>query len=196
MTGGPELNKEFLSHRGKALEEEFFSIQSEQLKRALRETEANTARRQALSDASGISNDVVLDQLMALDVSAQTVTALRLVPLIETAWADGRMEETEREAVLNAARKILAIECGSPAYGLLESWLTAQPDRQLIAAWKAYTAAICAVLDTLARERFTEEIMGAAKDVAEAAGGILGIGAISSVEKNKLAELEQAFHVG
>jgi hypothetical protein len=59
---------------------------------------------EGLADASGISDQAVLRKLAGLGIRADTLAALTLIPLIEVAWADGKMNPREREAVLSGAR--------------------------------------------------------------------------------------------
>lgn len=187
------MNKEFLGERRAALEEEFFARQNEQLKRALREQESHDSRRDSLAEASGVDDAGVLEHLLALDISAETFAALRLVPLVETAWADGRVDDKEREAILAAARRVTKLKQRGPAHQLLESWLTERPSPRLVEAWTEYVTALCATLDEQAREQLRTEIMGAARGVAEAAGGILGVHGTSKAEQAKLEALARAF---
>jgi hypothetical protein len=72
--------------------------------------------------------------------------------------------------------------------------LEQRPDATLCTAWQAYVQALVATLDVKAREALKTELLGRARTVADAAGGILGFGSrISKAEQTKLAMLEQAF---
>src|ERR687891_288917 len=86
------MSEEFLGDRRKALEEEFFAKQNQQLLRQLRETTAVRTQKEALAAALGITDDDVLEHLMALGLSSETLAALSLVPLVEVAWAEGRVD--------------------------------------------------------------------------------------------------------
>ena len=61
-------------------------------------------RKQAMAEESGITDHVLLDQLISLDLDADTVAAISLVPIIEVAWSDGELDEKERSAVLRPLR--------------------------------------------------------------------------------------------
>jgi hypothetical protein len=64
----------------------------------------------------------------------------------------------------------------------------------LLAAWKAYVAGLSRTLDVHAKAALKQDLLGRARVIAEAAGGILGLGKrISSAEQAVLTELEQAF---
>lgn len=188
------MSEEILGERRKGLEDEFFSRQSAELRERLRDKEQATARRQALSEASGITDDAVLDHLLALEVSAETIAAFALVPLVAVAWADGELDPKEREAVLAATRDVTGCAPDSEVYRLVEGWLTREPERALTDAWQAYTAAMVADLGSEARERLKAQVLGRARRVAEAAGGFMSLGSkISKSEEAVLADIERAF---
>jgi hypothetical protein len=187
------MSEEFLGDRRKALEEEFFAKQNQRLLRQLRETTAAKARHEALAAASGITDAAVLAQLAAVDLSSETMAALALVPLVEVAWADGALDAKERSALLAAAEHA-GLSNDSASYQLLEQWLREQPSPKLLAAWKAYVAGLSRTLDGHAKAALKQDLLGRARVIAEAAGGILGLGKrISSAEQAVLTELEQAF---
>jgi hypothetical protein len=190
------MSEEFLGDRRKALEEEFFAKHNQQLLRQLRETTAAKAKHEALAAASGITDAAVLAQLAAVGLSSETVAALSLVPLVEVAWADGRLDDKERGALLAAAEHA-GLSKDSASYQLLEEWSRQRPSPRLLAAWKAYVAALSRMLDVQATQALKQDLLGRAREVAEAAGGFLGLGKrISSAEQAVLTELEQAFASG
>jgi tellurite resistance protein len=175
------------------LEDKFFAEHDRKLLQALRDDAASKERKQALSEASGITDDALLTQLHELEFQAETMAALFLVPLIAVAWADGKMDAKEREAVLEAAEQ-KGVEKGLPAHDLLENWLARKPDEKLLTVWKGCAATLSEKLDEGAKKALKEDVLGWARTVAEAAGGLLGFGnKVSKTEKVVLDELEQAF---
>lgn len=185
------------SGRRRELEEKFFLQRDMELLQSLREKAASEKRKEALATASGITDDDLLDQLIELDVSAETVAALFLVPLIAVAWADGSIDTAERQAVLGAAEQ-KGIQKNHPGYQLLESWLNQKPDIELVSVWKGYAAALSQTLHEAAKDALKdalkEDLLRRARAVAEATGGLLGLGnRISKSEQAVLDELEQAF---
>ena len=78
-----------LKDRKNALEREFFSRQDEEAIEKLRSKNAAKARRSALQEAAGISNESVLEAIEGAGINAESLTALSLIPLIAVAWADG-----------------------------------------------------------------------------------------------------------
>jgi hypothetical protein len=186
-------NSELFGDRKKALEEEFFRRQEEKLIAKLRDEEQQREARRALSEASGISDDAVLDRLIQMGIGARTLAPLSLVPLVEVAWADGKLDPRERDAVLAAAKEA-GLDPTSPGYGLLETWLSTRPDAHLQELWAEYTRSLCAALAPEDRAALRDEILGRARRVAEAAGGFLGLGSkVSRAEEQVLNELVKAF---
>lgn len=181
-----------LRARRRALEEQFFYAEkSLQLKRLRKEQETRETR-EALSQASGVTDDAVLSKLMKLGINADTMAALSLVPVIEVAWSDLEMQQKEKEAILRAAEGE-GIADGDPVHELLEEWLKKKPGGQLLQAWIDYVQALDEQLTAEERACLKDQVMTRARHVAEAAGGLLGIAKISAAEKEMLAKLEAAF---
>jgi hypothetical protein len=188
-----QYGDDLFGDRRRALEEEFFQRENEKLRAQLRAKMQTQAHREGLARASGISHPEVLEHLVKLGLDAETVIALGLVPLIDVAWADGRMAEKERLAVLSAARE-KGIDDASPAGLLLAGWLSAPPPPKLREVWIDYVRALCQKLDPTERSELRDDLLGRARAVAEAAGGFLGLGSkVSSAEQRELARLEAAF---
>jgi hypothetical protein len=183
-----------MQERGRALEEAFFKKQHEEQLGKLRKEQERAEAREALAAASGISDDPdLLDRLVTLGIHAETLAALTLIPLVEVAWADGKMEARERDAILRGAESS-GIQPGSPSYGLLEIWTHDRPAPELLDTWKTYIGALVEELSADQKWHLEEKIIGRARAVAEAAGGFLGLGSKISVEEEAmLAELERAF---
>ena len=187
------MKKDSFSGRRIELEEKFFLERDMELLQALREETAAKERKKALADASGITDDGLLDQLAELDLSVETMAALSLVPLIAVAWADGNIDAKERLAVLSAAER-QGLEKEHPAHQLLEHWLQQKPDDKLTAAWMGYVAALSKSVDDVVKNALKNDFLGRARTVAEAAGGLLGFGnKVSKSEQAVLSELERAF---
>lgn len=187
-----EMSTEFLGDRRKAREESFFAKPSEAPVRRLRKDEVARARK-ALSAASGITDDVVLETLIALNIGKETLPALFLVPLVAVAWADGCIDDKERSAVLSGAAE-LGLSEQEASYQLLERWLAERPTPELLASWKGYIGALSVRLSQHALERLRPELLRRARVVAEASSARFATGnQIPSPEKAVLEELDTAF---
>jgi hypothetical protein len=181
-----------LDDRRAALEEAFFRKENERLRERLRREREREATRKALAGEMGIEDEALLDRLVDLGIRVDTIEALVLVPLAMVAWADGKMEARERTAVLRGA-EASGIAPGSPAHLLLDTWTLQRPPRELLDAWRAYIAALVAELSADQRSALEARILGRAREVAQAAGGFLGVASVSREEEEMIAELATAF---
>jgi tellurite resistance protein len=146
---------------------------------------------ESLSKISGIKNEAVLKKLIELGVQPEIMTTLSLVPFIEVAWADGEVQKEEREAILRFVKTAGFIKGAS--HDVLEQWLSRHPDPNLFDAWKNYMQGLCEQMTSKERSDLQQDIISHAKIVAEASGGFLGVGKISSKEKEVLEKLEKVF---
>ena len=184
-----------LEERGRALENQFYDKENQEKLSAMKEQLDDQATREELRKASGMTDQAVLDKLVALGLRGNTIAALSLVPLIQVAWADGKIQDNERTAILQGAHG-KGLEKGTAGYELLQTWLQKKPSIELIEAWEAYIKALGSQLNDEQNRLLKNQIVGFAKMVAAAAGGFLGIGRISAEEEKVLERIEAAFHRG
>ena len=174
----------------KALEEAFFAEENARLLEQLRKESAKEERRAALREVVMIQDENYLDHLIELGIGPETVLALSLVPLMAVAWADGQLDERERQAVLKAAEQ-RGVAADSPGRQLLETWLSRAPDPHLFEAWKRYIGSIWETFTEDQRREMRANLMDWMTGVAEAAGGFLGMTSkISAPERAVLQEVE------
>jgi hypothetical protein len=181
--------------RRAALEEAFFARHNQELLNRLRAQDQQATEEGALAAASGITDPAVLKQLLGLGIGAASVAALALAPLVLVAWADGAMSKEEQAAILSAAHK-RGVQPGGPGHALLEHWLAEAPPPALAQAWKAYIQALAAAMPEAERQALREAVLGQAEQVADAAGGFLGLGLgnrVSAAERAVLHDLAAAF---
>ncbi len=141
-----------------------------------------------LAEASGLTDPALVDRLVGLGIRPSTLAALTLVPLIEVAWADGHMDDREREAILSAA-EATGLDPASPSHRLLKIWTFERPAPALVSAWHDFVREVLGEFDAEERGRFEARLMGRARDVAEAAGGLLGL--TSKVSRSEKAAMER-----
>jgi hypothetical protein len=179
--------------RERSLEAEFFSRQSEELKRKLREKQEKERQREQLRRIAVVTDETTIDRMIELGIGADTWAAISLVPLVEVAWANGNVDARERTAVL-AAAEANGVTPSSPSHQVLERWLQHRPDARLLQVWGEYVVELCAALTPEEKRRLRDELLDRARDVAEQTGGFLGMGSkISPEEKIVLEELRKAF---
>lgn len=188
----PNVTDTILNERGKALENEFFHKQNEAKLAAMKQKLDAEQSKDALRKASGMTDDAVLDRLVALGLAGNNVAALSLVPLVQVAWADGKIQDDERTAILAGAQG-KGLDVGTPGYEVLEAWLTRPPSDDLFVAWEAYIKALAGQLTPDQAKLLRNQIVGFAKLIAGAAGGILGFAKVSASEEKVLHRIDAAF---
>jgi DNA-binding phage protein len=190
--GGREMTDELFGERGRTLEEEFFKRQNAELLAALRAKLETERTRKELANTAGVSDEQVLARLFEAGMTPATLTAMAVVPLVAIAWADGKLEEAERDQVLRYAR---SLDLGQEATSLLTSWLVAEPEPALFEIWIEYVRNLLPQLDEPARDQLKATTCMRAAAVAEAAAGEpYGVGRqISAEEQSVLRRIEAAF---
>jgi len=182
-----------LQDRQHALEDAFYRKDTESYRVQLELRQVEEDALEDLANASGISDQAVLRRLAGLGIRADTLAALTLIPLIEVAWADGKMDAKEREAILSGAEST-GIERESPSHGLLRIWIEDPPAPDLVDAWSEFIGILCREFSGEQRAHLERNILGRARRVAEAAGGFLGLGPkVSKQESAVLESLASAF---
>ena len=174
------------------LEEQFFRDENAKKLDKLREKQSRAAIKESLRLESGMTDEGVLDKLVDLGISAETIHALSLVPLVVVAWADGKMQDNERHAIMHGAES-KGIDKNSSSYDLLSNWLKTKPGDELFDAWESYIQALLSHLTSQQREILAAQVVDRARDVAKSAGGFLGIASISDDEDQVLDRLSAAF---
>jgi tellurite resistance protein len=115
--------------------------------------------------------------LKELRVPREAYRVVALLPLVYVAWADGKIQKSERDVILRIAREQGLLDRGGG--DALDRWLSEPPSKHQL---KVDLAA----LNELARsDRRMQADFGAdeeqlllawCQDVADAAGGLLGLG--------------------
>jgi len=181
-----------LEERGHALENQFYEKENQAKLTALKAKLDRQQSKEDLRKASGMADEAVLDKLVQLGLTGNTIAALSLVPLIQVAWADGTIQDNERDAILDGAHR-KGLEQGTAGYELLQTWLAQRPSEELMIAWEAYIKALVGQLTDEQNRLLKTQIVGFAKVVAASAGGFAGFGKISATEQKVLMRIEAAF---
>ena len=182
-----------VNERGNLMESLFFKRQDQALLQRLRDQRKDQELLEQLASASGLKDAAALEALIKVGVTADSLTALAMIPMVSVAWADREMQANEKAAILTAADSA-GVTKDSPASELLSAWLGERPDGELLDAWKGYIAAVKDTAETAAFNQLKSSVLGTAKSVAESAGGILGFGnKTSEAEQKVLEDLASAF---
>ena len=173
-----------MAKRGRGLEEDYFHRKEKELVEKLRKRREAEAQRQELGQGAGISNEEILKTLQELGYTRETVLLFHLVPLISVAWADNKVSGPERDLIIEAARA-RGISADSPADKQLNDWLTNRPSEEFVEQTLRVINNLAETEVPEEREMRRQNYLKLAMSVAEASGGILGLG-------SKVSDEEQA----
>lgn len=168
------MNHDILQDRGYVLEEAYFRRQDAELLRKLREIGQTKFDKEELRRSSGITNEELLDQLAKLHLHGETLSAFKLYPLVELAWADKPLEQKEANLVMIAAQQS-GLSADSEAMKLLQLWLKRGPREDERRAWRVFAKELCKILSAQELDLFRFELLDHADVVARASGGIFGV---------------------
>jgi len=173
------------------LEAAFFAGADAGLLEELRRTSEEQQRLQMLREVVKIQDQAFLSRLDTLGVRPETALAVTLIPLVFVAWADGALDDRERKAILEAARQ-RGVAAERIAQQLLANWLAKKPDPRLFLIWKTYVSRLWGCFTAEERWQMRQNLLRSAREVAEAAGGFLGLtSGLSSEERRVLEEIEK-----
>jgi hypothetical protein len=182
-----------LHSRGRALEDAFFAERDQHLREALRRSATAEETERNLAVTLGVDDKMTLQALTEAGGNLRVSTAVALLPLVEVAWCDGAVSQREREAILRAAAEF-GMAPASATYQLLESWLQVRPSPEVVSVWREYVRALCATLQPQAVQQLKRGVLTRAEQVAQAAGGLLGLSSkISALERLCLDDLATNF---
>lgn len=129
--------------------------------------------------------DQLVQSLHDLGLSEDDYKATLMMPLVQVAWADTKVQAPEREAILEHARKL-----GLSADGVrtVERWLDNDPGVE--AAHR--TQELLRELARMQRVSLVEmdEVVRLSEEVAKSAGGFFGLFSIDKREREVLREIE------
>jgi hypothetical protein len=172
-------------------EEDYFRKQDRELIERMRKAAASDEAHRPLEARTGIQNPDLLREINALGFSADTVSLLPLVPILQVAWADAEISAAERALILEIAR-IRGIAEGSPADQQLARWLTQRPAPTVFAGAGRLVAALLAAGSGTAEELSADDLVKYCESIAAASGGILGLAKVSAVERDAIAQIQKA----
>jgi uncharacterized tellurite resistance protein B-like protein len=184
--------KDAFEARRRTFEEEYFRKKDDQLVDKLRAVFQKNVDKESLRQTTGVTDERLLDNLVALDLSGELMSAFVLYPLVEIAWADGHVHEREVQAVLAAAES-RGVMPGSAPYALLEEALKNGPRAGARDVWYSYATELRKMLSAQELKTFRDALLDSARRVAEASGGMLNLAfTVSGNEKKVLDAMERA----
>jgi len=186
--------KDAFASRKKGQEEEYFRKQEQALIEQMRARQQAEAERQQMAEALGLTDDEILRELQALGYTRETVSLLHLAPLVQVAWAEGKVTEGERRLIHDLARS-RSIGAGSPVDQRLTEWLDKRPAEDFFERTLRIIRALLQALPPNERSARRRDLLSHCAQVATASGGLLGFGTVTEAEQALLdriaAELER-----
>ena len=180
-------------NREKAMEEAYFRNEDAKLLDKLRQMAHLDEIALALGERLQVDNPDLLIRVRDAGVSLDTAAALFLAPLVQVAWAGGKVGKPEHRAVLRLAGE-RGIDPASPAYAQLEEWLKERPSDALFETAVDVLKHGFSVLPAAEREERIRRLLDACQEVAEASGSslhwILGLVDINAVCESEAATLD------
>ena len=177
--------KDGIRTMGRSKEEEYFRKREVQAIERLRKEEARKAERAAMGKIIDSQDPKLLAKLEDLGFNHETVKLLHLLPLVQTAWADNRVDPREMALILDLSRE-RGIMPGSPPEQLLSEWLRKRPADKLFRDGLELISEILCSRPAEVRRKTTKEIVELCARVAAASGGLFGLGEKTSEEERRV----------
>jgi hypothetical protein len=181
-------DRDAFADRGRSLEEEYFHRKEKEVIEKMRVRAASEEQRRRLGEHAGVADEEVLRDLQELGYTPETVMLLHLVPLVQTAWAEGGVSQKERDLIVKAARS-RGIDPGTPCDQQLTTWLSQKPSDAFFEKTLRAIRTILQAQPAEAREASEKDLISLATAIAAASGGIVGFRAVSEEERQILAHI-------
>jgi len=180
--------QEKLAERGRALEEEYFRKRDRELIEKLRRAKADEDAKRAMGASTGLQEPALLQALLDLGFTPDTVSLLPLVPVVQMAWAEGGVTKHEFELVMKlaAARGIAE---GSPAHRQLADWMGTRPPTAVFTGAGRLIRAMLESGSDQVSNLSAEDLVAYCEQIAGASGGVLGMGRVSPEERALLRSI-------
>lgn len=179
--------KSALERRERAFEAEYFSRKDAELVNKLKAVFHKKVDKQSIRDATGVTDEALLDRLVELNLDGELMAAFNILPIVEVAWADGDVDDREFRAVLQAAEQH-GLHPGGKAYAMLETRLREGPSRDARKLWFHYAEALRKTLGRVQLERFRKDLVETCWRIAETSGGVLNLAFKVSANERKVIE--------
>ena len=181
-------DRDAFADRGRSLEEEYFHRKEREVIDKMRVRAAAEEQRRRLGEKAGVADEELLNDLQQLGYTPETVMMLYLVPVIQTAWAEGGVSQKERELIVKAARS-RGITEGTPCDQQLNMWLATRPSDEMFEKSLRAIRTILQAQPESAREASEKDLLSLATAIASASGGIVGFRAVSAEEQQILKHI-------
>ena len=172
-------------------EDDYFRKQDRELIERMRQAAAADQAGRALRERSGIDDPDLIREFARLGFSAETVTLLPLVPILQVAWADAGISPAERALIVDVARS-RGIAEGSVADQQLLAWLNDRPSADVFSRAGRLINAMLAAHAGTPEGLSSDDLVQQCERIAAASGGILGVGRVSAAERAAIQQVQNA----
>jgi len=170
--------KDLLKERGRGEEADYFSRADAKLIEKIRERALVGEIAKALAAKLRVDDAELVRRVTDLGLSQETGPAILLAPLVQVAWAEGRVTDAERALVLELAAS-RGVTAGTPVHDKLLEWLRERPSDALFETAMEVMRVGFSVLAPQERDEHIQALVAACRRVAAASGGglaqLLGI---------------------
>ena len=185
------MTKDIFKQREMYLEEEYFRKKDFELLEKLKAVFQKVHDKESIRKATGVTNEELLDRLVAIQLNGEMMAAFQLYPLIEIAWADGDLSEKEATSVLAAGVKH-GIRPGSRPYLMLEDRMHKGPDPEIRKVWFMYAEELKKVLNPRELETVRNDLLERARGIVASTGHLERLLVDVGGERKILAAIERA----
>jgi len=168
-------------------EAEYFHELDVELIQKMRRRADHEERVRRMAETCQINDPSLLEDLERLGYSPTTVSLLCLVPLVQVAWADGRVTHAERNQVLAIAH-LHGVQEDTPAHQQLEAWLDYPPHEEF---FQGTLCAIRAALELLPQDERRTRQDALIEGCTDVAAATWHLGKIGAAERKLLEEIQK-----
>jgi hypothetical protein len=149
------------------------------------------AKRRAIEASTGTDDATIVDRIEQLGFNGESIKVLDILPLVHVAWADGRIQRSERALILSVLEK-RGIPAQSDATLFVEALLESRPSETFLAESLSLLADLAG--RTGAKK---DDIVDLCAKVAEAGGGLFPFGTrTTDAERALIGEVARALGDG
>ena len=179
-------DRDAIGERGRSLEDDYFRKKDRELVEKIQRAAVAEQARTDLGRAVGLNDTALLQELLDLGFTPETVVLLPIVPILQMAWAEGGITPAERELIVRFARG-RGIDAGSIADRQLTAWMQERPSDAMFTSAGRLIRAVLDSGSTAAAGLNEDDLVEYCERIASASGGVFGIGRISAEERKLLS---------
>ena len=185
-----------LRKRGRTSEDEYFARRDREVMETERRKAADAAELRRLGEALGVSDEELLAKLREAGFGPAHVALVSVLPALEVAWSDGAVGQAEGELLKEQLRRQSDGQQPSPeAIAMLNDFLLTRPPNDLFERARRAAQIAMSRAGEDDRRKLATRLIADARAVAEANGGLLGLGTVSTPERRALDALAAALGV-